>query len=255
MRDEGDTDAPAPVTREVALLRYARVRRAHGPSWSPDGSRLAFVADTSGLDQAWVVDTGGGAPWQMTHFAERVGMVSWSPAGHDLLVTVDTGGDEHDQLYLVPASGGEPRALTAEPEVIHHFGAWSPDGASIVYSCNRRHPAFFDVWALDVSARQSRCLLERDATLMPEAWSPDGQTVLVRRENTNLDSDLLLVPLDGGEPRLLTAHVGEALYESPRFAPDGRALYVLSNRDRELLAPAVLNVGQPTESGTHAPMR
>ncbi|MCA1597936.1 MAG: hypothetical protein LC769_02750, partial [Chloroflexi bacterium] len=41
-------------------------------------------------------------PQQVTRFDERVGVVSWSPAGDHLLATVDAGGNEHDQLYLVP---------------------------------------------------------------------------------------------------------------------------------------------------------
>ncbi len=225
-----------------ALLRYLNVRRAHGPSWSPDGARLAFVVDTSGLDQAWVVSLAGGETTQLTHFGERVGLVAWSPTGEHLLVTVDAGGNEHDQLYLVPAAAGEPRALTTEPSVIHRFGAWSPDGRRICYSSNRRHPAFFDVWVMDIASGEARCVLERDATLAPHAWSPDGAALIVSRENTNLDTDLLLVPLDGSESRLLTAHPGEAAYLSPCFAPDGRTLYALTNRDREFLAPAALDL-------------
>ena len=38
-------------------------------------------------------------------------------------------------------------------------------------------------------------ILAPDATLTPVAWSPDGSQILVLRANTNLDSDLLLVPL------------------------------------------------------------
>jgi dipeptidyl aminopeptidase/acylaminoacyl peptidase len=233
------SDESAP---RAALQRYLDVRRAHGPSWSPDGVRLAFVADTSGLDQAWVVLWEGGDPSRLTYFGERVGLVAWSPAGEHLLVTVDAGGNEHDQLYLVPAAGGEPRALTAEPGVIHRFGAWSPDGRRVCFSSNRRHPAFFDVWVMDIASGEAHCVLERDATLTPHAWSPDGAALIVSRENTNLDTDLLLVPLNGSEPRLLTAHSGEATYQYPCVAPDGRTLYVLTNRDREFLAPAALDL-------------
>ena len=249
-----------------ALLPYLNVRRAHGPSWSPDGTRLAFVADTSGLDQAWIISvpTDGlptDEPRQATHFGERVGVVAWSPLGDHLLVTVDAGGNEHDQLYLVPlgdgadGTAGEPRALTAAPDVIHTFGAWSPDGRSICYSCNKRDRAFFDVSVMDVSSGAAWPVFEADATLTPLAWSPDGASLVVSRANTNHDVDLFLVPLDRSdrryvEPRLLTAHdgrgpSGETDYVSPVFSPDGRTLYVLANRGREFLATAALDL-QPT---------
>jgi len=258
------------------LSRYINVRRAHGPSWSPDGTRLAFVADTSGLDQAWIVsvpagdapgmETSPGEPRQATFFDERVGLVAWSPAGDHLLVTVDAGGNEHDQLYLVPVdalSFGAPRALTAEPDVIHTFGAWSPDGRSICYGSNKRHRAFFDIWVMDISnegADKARPLLEMDATLAPVAWSPDGASLVVSRANTNHDNDLFLAPLDGGAPRLLTAHDprgpdGETDYESPVFSPDGRTLYVLTNHSREFLATAALDLAADVPAHAHTPLR
>src|SRR5262249_62095275 len=85
-------------------------------------------------DQAWAVAVAGGEPRQLTSFGERVGLVKWSPDGTSLLVTVDAGGNEHDQLYLIPAAGGAPQPLTDEPDVIHTFGAWSPDGRRLCYT-------------------------------------------------------------------------------------------------------------------------
>jgi len=138
--------------------------------------------------RAWIVSVpAGAAPTaeapsgetrQVTFFDERVGLVAWSPAGDDLLVTVDAGGNEHDQLYLVPVAGvsrGEPRALTAEPDVIHTFGAWSPDGRAMCYGCNKRHRAFFDVWVMDVfdGSDEARPLLEMDATLAADSLAHD----------------------------------------------------------------------------------
>ncbi len=238
--------------------RYLQVQRAHGPAWSPDGTQIAFVADISGLDQAWLLTLGESAtesvPRQLTHFEDRVGLVAWSPADGYLLATVDAGGNEHDQLYLLMANGGETRALTQAPEVIHNFGCWSPDGQSICYSSNQRHPAFFDVWVMNVFTGETRCILQQDASLMPNTWSPDGTTLVVTRLRTEMDMDLLLVYLGGREPRLLTTHQGEATYEYPGFSPDGQTLYALSNYQREFMAPASLDLSMAIEAGTHAPI-
>ncbi len=169
-------------------------------------------------------------------------------------MTVDAGGNEHDQLYLLSVDGGEVRALTQAPEVIHNFGGWSPDGQSICYSSNQRHPAFFDVWVMNVFTGETRCILQQDASLMPNAWSPNGTALVVTRLQTEMDMDLLLVYLDGREPRLLTAHSDEATYESPCFAPDGRTLYVLSNYQREFMAPASLDLSAAPEEDIHVPI-
>lgn len=237
-----------PATDHDTLTRYLRVRRAHGPSWSPDGAQIAYIADTSGLDQAWIVTLATGAARQLTDFPDRVGEVHWSPAGDQLLVTMDTDGDERDRLYLVAPHGGAPRALTTTTDAIHRFGAWSPDGQRIAYASNTRHPAYFDIWTMDLATGSRRCVLERDATLTARAWSPDGAALIVSRDNTNLDDDLFLVPLDPatgaatGAPRLLTPHDGEAAYTDPSFAPDSRTLYILTNVDREFAAPAALDL-------------
>lgn len=235
--------------------RYITVRRAHGPSWSPDGTRLAFVADTSGLDQAWLLGLDDKEPEQLTHFDERIGLVAWSPVSQHILLTVDVGGNEHDQFYLLPAPGEKPLPLTNEPNVIHRFGAWSPDGQHICYSCNRRHQAFFDVWVMDVFSGETSCVLEWDGMVTPQAWSPNGKALVVSLRNTNLDNDLLLVPLEGGEPSLLTSHDGEATYQSPCFAPNGSELYVLTNYNREFLAPVAFDLTTEVPLGTHIPLR
>ena len=234
---------------------YINVHRAHRPSWSPDSTRIAFIADIEGLDQAWLVDIDGDKSVPLTHFEERIELVEWSPRGSHLLVTSDVGGNEHFQLYLISAAGDEPRQLTKEPDVIHHFGAWSPDGRYLCYSCNRRNRAFFDVWVLDINSGGARCVWEENATLMARAWSPDGAALIVSRDNTSFDNDLFLVPLDGDEPRLLTAHTGEAEYLNPCFAPDGRTLYALTNLGREFLTPVAMDLTTATPAKTHAPIQ
>lgn len=241
------------VKNNQDVERYLTVRQAHSPCWPPDGRQIAFIADSSGLDQVWTVQLDSVVLEQKTAFSERVGSVVWSPDGQHLLVTVDAGGNEHDQLYLIPLQGGSPRALTDEPAVIHSFGAWSPDSQYICYSCNRRNAAFFDVWVMNVATGESRCVWEQDATLDAVAWSPDGALLLVERANTNLDNDLFLVPLYGETSVLLTTHQGESLYQSPRFSPDGKTLYVLTNYEREFLTPAALSLS--TMPGQHASIR
>ena len=243
------------VRNEVA--HYISVRRAHGPSWYYDGSRLAFVADLDGLDQAWLLPLPSsseerGKPEQITHFGSRVGLVACSPVDQRVLVTSDDGGNEHDQLYLIETVGSEPIALTSSPDVIHFFGAWSPDGNRICYSSNQRHPAFFDIWVMDIATRETQCVFEQDASLMAVCWSPDGRSLIASRMNTLLDNDLFLVSLDGGEPYLLTYHEDEVAYEHPCFGPDG-LLYVATNYGREFLALAVLDLSDPSEG--HVPVR
>ena len=108
--------------------QFLNVRSALRPSFSPDGRSVAFLTDVSGLPQLWSVPASGGSPRQLTDYPERIIDAHYAPAGRNILFSMDQGGDERGQLYLLAADTAEVTALTSEPEVIHTFGAWSPDG-------------------------------------------------------------------------------------------------------------------------------
>jgi len=86
--------------------RFVNVRRAYGPSYAPDGRRIAFVADITGVPQIFAVPPTGGWPQQLSFTQERVGSVHFSPSADEMVVVTDVGGDERLQLWLV-SSGGE----------------------------------------------------------------------------------------------------------------------------------------------------
>jgi hypothetical protein len=68
--------------------------------------------------------------------------------------------------------------------------------------------------------------------------SPDGRQGILRRVHHRGDDDLFLVDLGTGEERLLTPHDSPATFPVARFHPEGRTIYLSSNRDREHAALA-----------------
>jgi dipeptidyl aminopeptidase/acylaminoacyl peptidase len=220
--------------------RFLNVRNAHSPSPSPDGARVAFLSDITGVPQAWSVPAGGGWPDQLTFSPERVSALAYAPAGDRLVFGMDTGGNERQGLYALASDGSEARPLAADPRTIHSWGAWSPDGAAVAYAANARDPRFFDVYVRPLDGEPRR-VLEQDGTNSVRGWSPDGRFLLVARANSNLDNDLYLLELATGELTLLTAHEGEVSHQSPHFAGDG-ALLLVTNRGREFAAPARLDL-------------
>jgi len=213
------------------------VPAATSPAWLADG-RLAFLFDGGGVPQVWATDASDGAPRPLTAFGERVGALLATPGGDRLVFGMDRGGDERQQLWLLDPPDGEPRALTADPATIHQFGAASPDGRRFAFASNARDQRFFDVLtiALDDPAAAPEPVLATDELLTPLDWLPDGEWLLVHRQNTNLDHDLFLVRAGGGERVLLTPHAGEATISAAAVAPDGGAVYAVSNQDRDLAA-------------------
>ena len=73
--------------------RYLNVRAATSPSFSPDGQHVAYVSNTTGIPQAWLIPTFGGEPIQLTFGPDAVRGVHFSPTRPELIFSMDRGGD------------------------------------------------------------------------------------------------------------------------------------------------------------------
>lgn len=254
------TTRPAPP---FELVRYLNVQSAYGVSFAPDGHHITFLTNITGVNEVWQIPltTGAGEeaptwPKQLTFGGERIVGASYSPVADQLIVGGDIGGNERTQLFLMSGDGTTLIPLTSQSETIHVFGGWqedgstssgwSPDGTRIVYASNARDPRFFDIFerSVDDLASEPRLLLRNDGTNYPGGYSPDGRAVLVERFDSNICNALFLVDIATGESRELTPHVsfGPAQHISAQWSLDGRGLYLLSDRGRQFLSPAWLDL-------------
>src|SRR5258708_25856900 len=164
-------------TTKSPFERYLNVRIANGPSFSPDGKRLSFLTDITGVAEVWSIpiDIHVSTPaWpdQLTFRDERVASASYSPTDDLLLVTADVGGNERTQLYLLSADGSAFTALTSQPEAIYLFPAWSPDGTRLTCSRNERDARYFAVYERFMDTGVTRQLIQRDDTNSPISSVP-----------------------------------------------------------------------------------
>src|SRR5512145_2967510 len=88
------------------IERYLNIRSAGGPSFSPDGRYVSFLTGITGVAQLWQLLAQGGWPTQLTFTAESVRGGLYNPRKHDLLFSMDTGGNERTQLYRLYGIGG-----------------------------------------------------------------------------------------------------------------------------------------------------
>lgn len=107
-----------------------------GASWSPDGSRIAFVSDQfSDKYNIVILDPASGALNQLTRSdGFNKSNPQWSPGGSRVAYTVgdNTGSGLADALWIIGADGSDPKLLVEEPGKLRNIW-WSPDGKQIAY--------------------------------------------------------------------------------------------------------------------------
>jgi dipeptidyl aminopeptidase/acylaminoacyl peptidase len=237
--------------------RFLNIRSASGPSFSPDGRFLSFLSNVTGVSQLWQIPIEGGWPVQLTFTAESVRGGYYSPIRHELIFSMDTGGNERTQLYLLHGIGAADHGLgdgwtaddqTRQPKAIHSFGGWSNDGEWIAFSANRDDPGRFDVWVQKRDGSASRMLAKGPGGYYSVAgWSPDDRRLLVSRADSNYNQDLYSIEVTTGKVSHLTPHKEDTLYHSPNWSADGKSIYCVSTaggRDLAGLAQIDLDSGK-----------
>ncbi|WP_435363267.1 alpha/beta fold hydrolase [Haloarchaeobius sp. DYHT-AS-18] len=226
------------------IERYLHIRSAGSASFSPDGERLSFLMDTTGVSQVWTIDEPGGWPDQRTFYDERVTFASWSPERDELVFGMDKGGNERQQFYRLSGDGREEVNLTEHPDAKHRWGGWSHDGERFAFTSNRRDESVFDVYVQGRDERGNEATLvhEGDGWLTVGGWSPDDSRLIVSQAYSNFDQDLYVLDIDSGDMRHVTPHEGNVRFYSATWAPDGDALYVSTDEGSDTLYLARLDL-------------
>ena len=200
-----------------SLSRYQNIRSARFSDWSKDSKSIYIKTRFGDVNQLHRIDEPGGARYQLTFGDEPVGEVRRQPRGSLIAFTLDIGGDEFDQVFLLNPEDGLIRMLS-DGAALNNRMAWDRQGRNLAYRSTRRNGRSSDIWMQNIAKSEpARMLLAtEDGTLWkPVDFSRNGKKLLVQQFISVADSRIHLLDLTTGELRLL---VGDAENPSSNIA-------------------------------------
>jgi Tol biopolymer transport system component len=208
-------------TQRSMLIQNPPATLYSEPSWSPDGTRLAFIRNrcdvvTAQVDGSDLRVVNGGAPAGTPCNSSP----AWSPDGTRIAFTKGDCWDYETAVYVANADGSNLFRLTTgwcafDP-------TWSPDGNKL---------AFADEWGgisvMNSNGTDFRRLIDQtyNGGLDQPAWSPDGtQIAFVEAygDPNTVHGAIWVMNADGSGAQNLTGPVTQAAYNrNPVWSPDG----------------------------------
>jgi len=143
------------------------------PTWSPDGSQIAFSSNRSGSFDLWIIAGTGGTPTQLTEGEADDLQPAWSRDGSAIAFVSDRGGSR--DIWAISATGGAAQQVTQLPGEEGN-PTWSPNGDLIAFSAEV--DGNVDVWVVRVATGEVSRVTSSPFRDAEPTWSPDGSAIV-----------------------------------------------------------------------------
>jgi TolB protein len=213
---DGENIQPALIDNEPII----------SPSWSPDGSELAYVTFHDKKAKVVIRNVRQGTTREVASFKGSNSAPAFSPDGRTLAVTLSKDGGSH--VYLMDRSGANVRRVT-ESTGIDTEARFSPDGASLYFVSDRGGGP--QIYRQPVGGGGATRVTFNGAYNISPALSPDGK--LLAYISREAGFKVMVMNLGTGEVRGISDTNDD---ESPSFAPNSRyIIYATKAGGRDVL--------------------
>lgn len=211
-----------PDDARFARRRWVNVaEQISDASLSPDGKRVAFTA----RGDVFTVPAEFGDVRNVTRSSGvRERDAVWSPDGRWLAYFSDATGEE--ELYVVAQDGrSKPVKLTSGPPTWHFPPVWSPDSTRVAWADRGLR-----LWWVSLAGKKPELAVKAPfREIRDYAWSPDSRWLAYATDTSSETTALFLYSLARKTSTQVTADGFDS--SEPVFDPDGKVLYLFSNRD------------------------
>ncbi len=195
--------------------------RSHfeAPNWTPDG--LSLLYNSGG--RLYTIPITGGVPVEFnTGTAVQLNNDhGYSPDGQWIAISDNTQGIG-SQIYVVPATGGEPRLVT--PLAPSYWHGWSPDGKYLAYPAQR--DGDYDIYIIPAEGGEEIRLTEAVGLDDGSDYTPDGNYIWLNSVRTGVMKLFRMAP-DGSNEEQMTFNEAYGDW-FPHPSPDGKWIAFLS---------------------------
>lgn len=181
------------------------------PSWSPDGSKLAYVSFESGRPGIYVQQVDSGRRVRLTSFEGLNSAPSWSPDGRRLAMALSR--DGQPEIYVMDIASQNLQRITNSSS-IETEPSWTPDGDGLIYTSDRSGGP--QIYRQSLGGSPERITFTGSYNARAR-FAPDGESIFLIHRGAN-GYRVARQDLESG--RLV--ELGDARQaESPSVAPNG----------------------------------
>ena len=199
------------------------------PTWSRDGSRLAYVSFEQRKPVVYVQSLATGTRRAVANFFGSNSAPAWSPDGTRLAVVLSKDGGS--QINLISVDGNASPQRLAASASIDTEPNFSPDGSAIIFTSDRGGSP--QIYRVPVSGGAVQRLTFDGAYNVSARHSPDGKSfTFIQRSGGRFN-----VAVQDFATRQVQVLTEGGVDESPSYSPNGRMiLYASEVRGRGILA-------------------
>ncbi|HEY8188585.1 MAG TPA: S41 family peptidase [Pyrinomonadaceae bacterium] len=141
------------------------------PSWSPDGSRVAFISDMSGEEELYIAPQDGlKPPEQITRGGSAMRyQPEWSPDGKRIAFS-----DKDGKVYVVTLADRKVVEIVDAPHGQIRDYTWSPRGNYLAFSYDENSNRFSAVYIWSATDGKLRKVTDDMFNAYNPAWDPQG---------------------------------------------------------------------------------